>query len=448
MYSSCYSIITCYLTDKNGNVISPYAPNAIMYTQIPPHGKHPQKQIKLPSGELAVLDKVTVLIKGYIAVSVDGSNLSSPIPFSKIKHFYIYAPQGTNLFFKVNDFNCCAVPCFNEDKMIFDEVKIFINIDTIVNSKANVDLIIPEVISPSLSIKNIVCVNVNKIFDSVRFQSEITVLYKKILLKADIYQYNALSDGTQRIYTNKDELTEYGDKGILSPNDVSYFELFINGVLQPKTNYIVKKGLLLLETEDLPQTGAPVNISFVTYKGIGNEILNAVNYQYNTISDGISRIYTNDNEIKKYGDKGIIDPNEASYFNLYINGVLQPKTNYIVKKGFLELTTVDIPLKDAPIIIEFIIIKDANNRLLRAETYQYNAYSDNKRIYTNSDGIKMYGDTDIPNPKQTSFQNLFINGAIQPHVNYLVKKSLLTLKTLDTPLKGGPILLQFITSFL
>ena len=59
----------------------------------------------------------------------------------------------------------------------------------------------------------------------------------KNLLHADTYQYNALSDGVKRIYTNNDELTQYGDKGILDPNDVSSFGLFINGVLQPKVNY-------------------------------------------------------------------------------------------------------------------------------------------------------------------------------------------------------------------
>jgi hypothetical protein len=62
-----------------------------------------------------------------------------------------------------------------------------------------------------------------------------------MLLKAQIYQYNALSDGKKRIYTNQDELKEYGDMGILSPDATSYYNLFVNGVLQPKTNYKIKK---------------------------------------------------------------------------------------------------------------------------------------------------------------------------------------------------------------
>ncbi len=39
------------------------------------------------------------------------------------------------------------------------------------------------------------------------------------LLDADVYQYNALSDGIKRIYTNHDELSEYGARGILNTHE-------------------------------------------------------------------------------------------------------------------------------------------------------------------------------------------------------------------------------------
>lgn len=448
MCRNCIPIIDCYLTDKDGNIISPYAPNAIIYTEISKRNNHAKKQVKLPSGELIILDKVIVSIKGYVVLTIGVNKISPPIPFEAIKQLYIYAPQGTNLNFKVKDFNCWVIPFFIKDSYIFDKVKIVINIDTLADTKAKVDLLVPEINFSSFSLENMICINVNKIFDSARFQSEITVLYIRELLKADIYQYNTLSDGIKKSYTNKDELVEYGNRGILSPNEVSYYNLFVNGILQPKTNYIVEKGLLLLETDDSPHTNAPVLITFVTFKGKANEILNVESYQYNTISDGVKKEFSNDDELKIYGDKGILDPNEVSYLNLYINSVLQPKTNYIVKKGLLKLVTIDIPLKGAPIILEFLTIKDSNNQIIRASTYQYNTIADEKKIYSNQDELTMYGNKGILDPELTSYQNLFVNGVIQPSINYMVQKGSLTLNTEDIPLEGAPIILQFITSFL
>ena len=61
----------------------------------------------------------------------------------------------------------------------------------------------------------------------------------------DVYHYNTLSDGEKKVYTNEDELKEYGDRGILDPDSVSYYSLYINGVLQPKVNYEYKKDNLL-----------------------------------------------------------------------------------------------------------------------------------------------------------------------------------------------------------
>ena len=89
---------------------------------------------------------------------------------------------------------------------------------------------------------------------------------EKNILKADIYQYNTLSDGVKKVYTNDDELIKYGSRGILDPDDVSYYELFINGVLQPRVNYEVQKGILILKTEDVPIKDSPIIISFITFE--------------------------------------------------------------------------------------------------------------------------------------------------------------------------------------
>lgn len=79
-------------------------------------------------------------------------------------------------------------------------------------------------------------------------------------------------------------------------------------------------------------------------------------YQYNALADGIRRTYTNEDELKDYGSRGILDPSTVSYMNLFINGMLQPPNVYDVEKGYLHINTDDIPRKDTPIILQFVTI--------------------------------------------------------------------------------------------
>lgn len=97
-------------------------------------------------------------------------------------------------------------------------------------------------------------------------------------------------------------------------------------------------------------------ICFRVQIGSTNKITRVDNYQYNALSDGVSLIYTNENELKEYGERGILDPKTVSYINLFINGVLQPPNTYEVKKGFLRLNTDDVPQKNVPITLQFITI--------------------------------------------------------------------------------------------
>lgn len=185
-----------------------------------------------------------------------------------------------------------------------------------------------------------------------------------------------------------------------------------------------------------------------SFYGKDNKILNVEHYQYNTVSDGIKKEFTDNDKLIVYGDQGIPDPNEVCLFNLFINGVLQPETNYIVEAGLLTLTIIDPPQERVPIILEYLIIKDENDKLLKATTYQYNTHGNEGKIYTNTDEITMYGDKGIIDPQQTSYQNLFINGVIQPSINYIVKTGILTLEVEYAPIEGVPISIQFISLFL
>lgn len=411
--------IFCRLTDKNGNVLCPCMPGAVIYRELSCPGFRPKRKIVLPSGNRVTVYVATVLIQGYLSLFAGGRRVSDPALFSSVRSFYIFAPACADLYFAVNKFCLWYIPC-NED---MEPIRIRVDIDTAV-----------------YSIGNINCCYY--LLDCVEIQCDDCVLFKRCPLKAEIYQYNAISDGEKRIYTNEDELKEYGNKGILSPGSVSYYNLFVNGVLQPKADYFIEKGLMVFLTEDIPAKGEPIMLSFVRFR---DRSVAVRNLQYYTISDGTKKIFTNDDEMKEYGRRGIPGPDEVSYYNLFVNGVLQPKTNYIVRKGFLQLTTDTAPLKGACVILESVIMKNACNRLLKVDNYLYNTLSYGNKIYRNKDELYTYGSNrGILDPKENSYQNLFVNAVLQPDPNYMVKKDLMVLKTEDVPLNNSPVTLQFI----
>ncbi|USK57759.1 DUF4183 domain-containing protein (plasmid) [Cytobacillus solani] len=71
------------------------------------------------------------------------------------------------------------------------------------------------------------------------------------------------SDGQKLVYTNSDGLPQYGTTQILSPNDVSYINLFINGLIQPLSNYKVDEGELTLLVDQAPSEGVPITLQFI-----------------------------------------------------------------------------------------------------------------------------------------------------------------------------------------
>ncbi|MGE6399764.1 DUF4183 domain-containing protein [Bacillus cereus] len=76
--------------------------------------------------------------------------------------------------------------------------------------------------------------------------------------------YFTFSDGEKLIYTNADGIPEYGTTQILSPDDVSYINLFINGILQPQPFYKVTSGQLILIDSEPPLQGSSIILQFIT----------------------------------------------------------------------------------------------------------------------------------------------------------------------------------------
>ncbi|QQZ10025.1 DUF4183 domain-containing protein [Heyndrickxia vini] len=81
--------------------------------------------------------------------------------------------------------------------------------------------------------------------------------------------------------------------------------------------------------------------------------------------------------------------------------------------------------------------------------------TDIKTFYTYSDGKKrVYYDRDgaeegsqILDPNTVSFVNVFINAVLQPIQNFKISQGEFQILTSELPIKGVPIILQFITIY-
>ncbi|PFU25766.1 DUF4183 domain-containing protein [Bacillus cereus] len=75
--------------------------------------------------------------------------------------------------------------------------------------------------------------------------------------------YYTFSDGEKLIYTDADGIAQYGTTNILSPTEVSYVNLFINGILQPQPFYEVSTGKLTLLDNQPPSQGSSIILQFI-----------------------------------------------------------------------------------------------------------------------------------------------------------------------------------------
>lgn len=79
-------------------------------------------------------------------------------------------------------------------------------------------------------------------------------------------------------------------------------------------------------------------------------------FEYYTVSDGCKKIFTNNDALSDYGEQKIQDTENVSFYNLFVNGVLQPTATYKIDDEKLILTTDDVPIKGSPIILQMILI--------------------------------------------------------------------------------------------
>ncbi len=303
----------CFLSDEGANAQNPSQTGAIEYTNLSASENYANIQVLSCSREIVTYKVSAILVKGYITVK-SGQNTRT-LAFSTIRcmrHMFL----SENFTFITTGFCCKAYPVFRckGRRRYVAFLRIHIHIETAV------------------------CEGQRTPAQCVKLSSVIAMYCGFSHLKAKVSQYNALSDGISKVYTNADELTEYGNEGILPPDEVSASSLFVNGVLQPKVNYEVEEGFLRLLSEDPPASKAPVTLSFMKLADCKNRKLDAIQQYYVAVADGVKTTYTDADALTEYGQNGIPDPREVTYCNLYINAVLQPKATYTLKRGILKLS--------------------------------------------------------------------------------------------------------------
>ncbi|MGG5254376.1 DUF4183 domain-containing protein [Neobacillus sp. SM06] len=128
-------------------------------------------------------------------------------------------------------------------------------------------------------------------------------------------------------------------------------------VKEGKTRIGIRNDLCCADCHQCPQLCPPrwlIELLILAEKKQKEEVLKTETFHYNAVSDGKKLIYIDDDEVLDYGKTGILDPQKVSYYNLFINGVLQPPALYKVSKGVLTLNCNEPPIKGAAIILQFV----------------------------------------------------------------------------------------------
>ncbi len=79
-------------------------------------------------------------------------------------------------------------------------------------------------------------------------------------------------------------------------------------------------------------------------------------YEFVATSDGRRHTYVAGDAIKSYPLSRLLNADEVSYTNLFVNGMLQPKLHYKLADGKLIFLTDDVPIKHASIVLQMIIV--------------------------------------------------------------------------------------------
>ena len=99
--------VTCFISDKCG-----IPENTLVCREVSQKGGRVSKCFYKPNGEKFFLERVSILIEGYISVKVtdlcDDSFVICTYPITLVKTFFLCAPDGTEIVCKIDNFFCNA----------------------------------------------------------------------------------------------------------------------------------------------------------------------------------------------------------------------------------------------------------------------------------------------------------------------------------------------------
>lgn len=127
--------VTCFLSDKHGNPID----YPLVCGEVGQHKERSSKCFLTPDGGKIYLQKVSILINGYITVKVtdlcDDSYVLCTYPIRLVKNLFICAPDGTDITCKIDQFSC--KPCLVDSTSYKDCIKVCLDIDFCLNVQSH-----------------------------------------------------------------------------------------------------------------------------------------------------------------------------------------------------------------------------------------------------------------------------------------------------------------------
>lgn len=135
--------VNCFLSDKDGHRIDTGDDSkSFLCMEISPYDKRTDVTVNLPNGDEVTLQKVKVLVKGFVTVELLDANddvicESKAIPFATAQTFILCAPEGTELECHVNYFECDATLVCTD---VFSQLDVSITFCLDVQMEADVKL--------------------------------------------------------------------------------------------------------------------------------------------------------------------------------------------------------------------------------------------------------------------------------------------------------------------
>ncbi|MGE7216274.1 DUF4183 domain-containing protein [Priestia koreensis] len=262
-------------------------------------------------------------------------------------------------------------------------------------------------------------------------------LHKKKIQGQTSY-FVCVADGLTTSFTDENALAPYNSVSIPDPSEVSYANLYVNGVLQPTHSYAYNKGVVTLLTEDIPLKGVPVILQFHSFYSstLMNDLVPVQQQFFFTAGNGCDSLFHLDFPFER-----------ALLQQLYVNGCIQPSSIYQAD-SLLTIYALDPPPLHHPVIFQRIVLAP-NARINKGYGFSemYIAFSDGvKRRYTDQEASLIDRSRAILDPNQFTLVNVYVNGMIQPPPTYFLKEGELLFVD-DPPLVNSPIIVEYIAIF-